>query len=127
MERLDDLLSADDLANAGLVSLDVQGFEAQVLEGAALLLAEDIPILCELTPHELHRHGDLDRFFEIIEGAFCWFSDIRETGCHPITDLRTRASAIPKGGHADLFLTKRPSASRKETSEASQNAATGTE
>lgn len=107
VERLDDLLTADDLANAGLISLDVQGFEAQVLSGATLLLAKDIPILCELTPDELHRHGDLNQYFEVVEGAFSWFSDIQETEFHPIIELRNKASKILKGGHADIFLTKR--------------------
>lgn len=106
---LDLALSPDERASVGLVSVDVQGFETQVLEGAGGLLALDVPFVCELTPDDLKRCGGYDRFVEISEGSFNWFVDMsRPDKQFPIGDLRAFAEEVPPGGHADIFLTKRP-------------------
>ena len=94
----------------------MQGYETQVLEGATELLAMDVPFVCELTPEDLSRCGGYDRFFEIAEQSFSWFVDMSRPGSQsPIGELRACAEAVPPGGHADVFLTKRRFATEKCT------------
>jgi FkbM family methyltransferase len=108
VRTLDSSLSEEEVGRIGLVSVDVQGYEAQVLSGASNLLARDIPFLCELTPDELRRHNGFDRFLKIAEQSFNWFADMREPAkLRPIGELRGLAENIPDAGHTDVFLTKR--------------------
>jgi FkbM family methyltransferase len=111
---LDLALSSQERVPLGLVSVDVQGYETQVLDGATELLAMDVPFVCELTPDDLSRCGGYDRFFEIAEQSFAWFVDMSRPGSQcPIGELRACAEAVPPGGHADVFLTKRRFATQK--------------
>jgi FkbM family methyltransferase len=105
---LDLAVTEDECRSVGLVSVDVQGYEAQVLEGATRLLAMDIPFLCELTPDDLRRCGGYENFFEIVGQSFAWFIDMRHPEvARPIDELRACAEAISPGGYTDVFLTKR--------------------
>lgn len=57
----------DDL---GLVWIDVQGHEAQVLRGASTLIYAGVPVLIEYWPYGLTRAGALDALHEIIGDRF---------------------------------------------------------
>jgi FkbM family methyltransferase len=55
VERLDDVVRASPLARAPyLLKLDVQGFELEVLHGAASILAEVAVILCEVNAESFY-------------------------------------------------------------------------
>jgi FkbM family methyltransferase len=104
--RLDTALAGTE--NIGLVCVDVQGYEAHVLDGAPDLLARDIPWLCEIAPGQIRRANGYDRFFRLAEASFSWFCDLKTPGnLRPITELRSHADAIGEASHCDVFLTKR--------------------
>lgn len=66
--RLDTLVERGDvaLAELGLVWMDAQGHEGQILAGARRLLGGEVPIVTELWPYGLRRHGGLDRMCELL-------------------------------------------------------------
>lgn len=59
-----------DPAQVGLVWVDVQGHETQVLDGAASLLEAGVPWCVEFWPYGLDRAGTLDRFISTVEASF---------------------------------------------------------
>ena len=66
--RLDTLVERGDvdLAALGLVWMDAQGHEGQILAGARSLLGGPAPIVTELWPYGLRRHGGLQTMCELI-------------------------------------------------------------
>jgi FkbM family methyltransferase len=69
---LDVALKAADVdpGSVGLVWVDVQGHETQVLDGAASLLKSGAPWCVEFWPYGLSRAGTLDRFLETVREHF---------------------------------------------------------
>lgn len=69
---LDHAMQAADFdpAEVGLVWVDVQGHETQVLDGATALLAAGAPWCVEFWPYGLDRAGTLDRFLETVTEHF---------------------------------------------------------
>jgi FkbM family methyltransferase len=58
MRRLDSVLDAHGRPRVGFVKLDVDGYECEVLAGAAAMLARDRPVfVLELSPYVLVEHG----------------------------------------------------------------------
>lgn len=57
-------------SQVGLVWVDVQGHETQVLDGAASLLEAGVPWCVEFWPYGLDRAGTLDRFIATVEASF---------------------------------------------------------
>ena len=105
---LDASLTEEELERVGLVCVDVQGYEAQVLGGATTLLGRDVPFLCELTPNQLRQCDGYERFFEIAEQSFNFFIDMREPDRQRrIGELRECAESLNAGGYTDVFMTKR--------------------
>jgi FkbM family methyltransferase len=70
--RLDDVVAERGLqaTDIGLVWVDVQGHEAQVLAGMPKLLAGGVPLVVEYWPYGLRRAGALTRFHNIVTGTF---------------------------------------------------------
>lgn len=58
------------LTDVGLVWVDVQGHETQVLDGAANLLAAGVPWCVEFWPYGLDRQGTLERFLGTAKARF---------------------------------------------------------
>jgi FkbM family methyltransferase len=58
------------LTDVGLVWVDVQGHETQVLDGAAGLLRAGVPWCVEFWPYGLERQGTLDRFLDTVKQHF---------------------------------------------------------
>jgi len=79
MLRLDDVLAEEGIAPAdvGLLWVDTQGHEAQVLAGASVLLAAGVPACVEYWPYGLRRADGLDRLHRIIRQSFTRFVDLR--------------------------------------------------
>lgn len=70
--RLDTLVSDGslDLSDVAIMWIDVQGHEAQVLEGASAVLAAGIPVSIEYWPYGLRRAGGLDALHALIASSF---------------------------------------------------------
>lgn len=54
--RLDDIVELS-MSETALLFIDVQGYEIQVLQGAAGLLDRRVPVVMEISPTHLERHG----------------------------------------------------------------------
>jgi FkbM family methyltransferase len=77
--RLDDVLAAEriDPDRVGLVWIDTQGHEAQVLGGAPGLLTSAAAVVLEYWPYGLRRAGGLERLHELIAGSGRRIVDLR--------------------------------------------------
>jgi FkbM family methyltransferase len=101
-----------DAANAGMLWVDVEGHEAQVLAGADQLTASGVPTLVEYHPLSLSERGDLDLFESIATDRYTHLVDARRAqvtpeACRPIADLAaiTEARCDPnRAPFTDLLL-----------------------
>jgi FkbM family methyltransferase len=108
-------------AEVGLVWVDVQGHETQVLDGAPELLQAGVPWCVEFWPYGLARAGTLDRFLATIREHF---SHVWDLGLPPgweleppsspgerleLDQLEAIAAAIPDAEQStNLLLVPRP-------------------
>jgi FkbM family methyltransferase len=75
-DRLDDALTTD-VSDIGLVWVDSQGHEAQILDGAPELLAlRRVPWIIEYWPYGLSRAGGMQRLHALIERSFTRVVDV---------------------------------------------------
>jgi FkbM family methyltransferase len=79
LRRFDDVCTELGLgiADVGLVWMDVQGHEAQVLTGAPSLVTSDVPVLTEYWPYGLHRSDSLHTMHDLITSNYREVVDIR--------------------------------------------------
>jgi FkbM family methyltransferase len=63
--RLDDIIELSATETA-LLFIDVQGYELQVLQGASALISRKIPLVMEISPSHLERHGSLDELMFVL-------------------------------------------------------------
>jgi len=56
-----------------LLFIDVQGYELQVLQGATALLSRKVPLVMEISPSHLERHGSLDELMSLLRGYEGYF------------------------------------------------------
>lgn len=79
MRRFDELaLELDlNLASMGLVWIDTQGHEGQVLDGATSILKSSVPIILEYWPYGLRRADGLDLLHRLIEENYRTVVDLR--------------------------------------------------
>jgi FkbM family methyltransferase len=77
--RLDDLLAAEKVpaADVGLLWIDVQGHEGQVLDSAPSLLAQGVPVMAEFWPYGHRRSGSLDLLRQLVIQNFEHIIDVR--------------------------------------------------
>lgn len=77
--RLDDLLAAENVsaAEVGLLWLDTQGHEGQVLDSAPSLLAQGVPVVTEFWPYGLRRSGGLELLQKAVVQNFEYIIDVR--------------------------------------------------
>ncbi|MEH3053610.1 MAG: FkbM family methyltransferase [Patulibacter minatonensis] len=68
------------LVDVGLVWVDVQGHETQVLDGATNLLGAGVPWCVEFWPYGLERQGTLARFLETARARFSHAWDLGTPG-----------------------------------------------
>ncbi|MGH9122778.1 MAG: hypothetical protein ACRDYC_12695, partial [Acidimicrobiales bacterium] len=68
-----------DLARLGVVWVDVQGAEGQVLAGARSLMTreEPLPFIVEFWPYGLRRCGGLEVFCDLVAEHFTTLVDVR--------------------------------------------------
>lgn len=81
-----DALAADgtlDPADVGLLWIDAQGHEPQVLDGASQLLERSVPAVVAVRRRKLARTGTTDTFAELLERHYDTFVDLRAPDLEP--------------------------------------------
>jgi FkbM family methyltransferase len=112
VRRLDDVVGELGLAPAAvkLLWMDVQGHEAQVLQGAPALLAAGVPVVTEFWPYGLARAGeDGRRFGDLLRARFAAFYDLgvprpRRQPIADVAGLFERYPREPGSAFTDLLL-----------------------
>jgi hypothetical protein len=104
-ERLDDVLRERGLPaeEIGLLWMDVQGHESEVLRGASGLLASGVPLVTELWPAGLRLAGHEPlEFTDLLARHYRLFYDLAEPrpASRPVAELPSLLSRP----HADLLL-----------------------
>lgn len=104
--RADDIVAELGLApeDIGLVWIDVQGFEAQVLESATSLLGK-VPFVVEYAPYWMERAGGLDLFATLVSQSVSTVVDLRLGKRYPAEKFDEVASTYRDSGlWTDLAL-----------------------
>lgn len=68
-------LDSLEIADPGLIWMDIQGFEARALAGAETLAK--VPAVVEYWPYALQRCGDLERFHRLVADRYSTVFDLR--------------------------------------------------
>ena len=107
--RLDDVVAELGIAPAAvkLIWMDVQGHEAQVIHGAAGLIAAGVPVVTEFWPYGLARSGEDGRHFgDLIRARFAAFYDLSlaDPVREPIADVPRLFERYPGTAFTDLLL-----------------------
>jgi FkbM family methyltransferase len=112
LTSLDDFLLAErvTIADIGLVWIDAQGHEAQILAGASILTSSDVPVVIEYWPHGLRLAGGLERLNQLVATRYRTIVDLRAsvaTGRSVVLSpaaLPQLASRLRPGNFTDLIL-----------------------
>lgn len=107
--RLDDILAERDISprDVGLLWMDTQGFEGQVLAGAPGLLESPPVTVTEYWPELLRPRGDLERFVTEIERCWAHVIDLRSESLAP-ESMAIITARYADRGFTDLLLMPRP-------------------
>jgi len=105
---LDSVAAAEglDVSRVGLVVIDVQGHEGQVLSGATQLLRSGAPIVCEYWPYGLRRADGLELLHAVIARERSAFIDLGQPseGPQPTTAVHRVADRLQDVAYTDLLL-----------------------
>ena len=99
-----------DIDRVGLVSIDTQGHEAHVLNGASRLCASDVPVMLEYWPYGLRAAGGYELLHEVVGRSFVRYVDLERANeegrlvSHPVNDLRVLGERLGEIGWADILL-----------------------
>ena len=99
-----------DLDRVGLVSMDTQGHEAQVLAGARRLCASEVPIMLEYWPYGLRAAGGHEQLLDLVANSFKRFVDLAapfQSGklhSRPAAELGSLDADLGEIGWADVLL-----------------------
>jgi FkbM family methyltransferase len=95
----------DDIAppDTGMVWVDTQGHDAQVLAGGAHLLSRDVPVVIEFWPYGLRRAGGLPLLYDLIARHFTEAVDL-SNGAVISADSVSRLEPSYPVGWTDLLL-----------------------
>jgi len=110
--RFDDTIFQATLRSTGLVWIDAQGHEAQILKGAQTLLGSDVPVVLEYWPYGLRRSGGLDLLHEIIGAEYTQVLDLRATMSerkavlHPAKSVSDLQWGLAGTAFTDILLLK---------------------
>jgi FkbM family methyltransferase len=100
---LDDVLARENVAKIGLVKLDVDGFEFDVLDGAKTMMQRDLPIfVMELAPYAIEERGPtFEQFIEFFRSLNYHFYDER-SGRQLPDDASGLRRLIGEGGSKNI-------------------------
>jgi len=108
---LDELIDANgiDRSNIGLVWIDVQGHEGQVLDSAPITLAARVPMVLEYWPYALSQSQGLELLHGHIAASFSAFVDLNEPrtllNAEHVEQLRLRYEGLQYGhDYTNLLL-----------------------
>jgi FkbM family methyltransferase len=109
VHRLDDAVASLEIPRdrVKLLWIDVQGHEAQVLEGAPALLAAGVPVVTEFWPYGLQRSGEPGRnFADLLRASFRTFYDLADERPtpRPIAEIDSLFARYPGTAFTDLLL-----------------------
>jgi FkbM family methyltransferase len=112
VRRLDDVVAELGIAPAAvkLIWIDVQGHEAQVIQGASALVAAGTPVVTEFWPYGLARAGEDGRHFgDLLRARFAAFYDLGAPSPRrePIADVPALFARYPGTAFTDLLLVTR--------------------
>lgn len=99
-----------DPERVGLVWMDVQGHEAQVLLGATSLREVGAPVVLEFHPRLLRAASGLDRLRDVITDGYSHFVDLRKRDVtyQPVRQLDGLVEVLDsREGHTDLLLVRK--------------------
>lgn len=106
-------------APTGLLWMDAQGHEGHVLAGASRLLRHGIPIILELAPRHLARHGGLEMLLSSVKENYSHYIPIRHLRgpagsrgdvTEPIARIDDFVYKLTQAGNiSDLMLLRLPS------------------
>ena len=114
VRTLDDLLDEQniDLSQIGVVWMDCQGHEGQVLKGAERLMASTVPVITEYWPYGLRLAGGLELFHTLVARSYDLVIDVRklasgEAESHmPASEVRSLVGRYTGREFTDLILLK---------------------
>lgn len=103
--RLDALLAERQLTpgDVGLLWVDVEGFEADVLESAGAFLGQ-VPCVIEYVPYFLRRAGGIDRLHQLVGAKFSEVVDLRTERRFAPEALPALAEELGDASWTDLLL-----------------------
>jgi FkbM family methyltransferase len=83
---------AVDPSEAGLLWIDVQGSEVEVLEGARRLLERSVPIVVEFSPSRFRAAARVDSFIGLLSSGYTHFFNLKphfpsERGLQPLAEI----------------------------------------
>lgn len=110
LRSLDSMVAADEIvpSDIGLLWIDVQGLEAEVLRGASTLIDVGVPAVVEYSPE--HMASGPTELRDLIEERFARIGDLREARSGSGVTLRPAsdiAKLRPAGRFTDLLLLPR--------------------
>lgn len=114
LARLDDVVAdhAIDVGRIGVVWMDTQGHEGQVLAGATILLDGDIPVVLEYWPYGLRRADGLGLLSRLVAEHYRRVVDVRASMKarrvveFPATQLQRLEEVYVGRAYTDLVLLK---------------------
>ena len=102
-----------ELDRIGLVSIDTQGHEAQVLAGATRLCESDVPVMLEYWPYGLRAAGGSGQLRDILARCYGRYVDLAaafsggRVAYRPTDELAALEDDLPQFGWANLLLCPR--------------------
>jgi hypothetical protein len=66
-----------DPGRVGLLWIDVEGHETEVLEGASAILGRSVPVVVEFSAHRFRQLGGLDAFVGAFSPTYTHFYDLK--------------------------------------------------
>lgn len=100
--RLDDL--DVDPADVGLLWIDAQGHEGQILAGARKFLARKVPTVIEYWPYGLRRAGGIDSLHGLIRDHFETVLDLTTEEIFPASGVAELARVYAGTASTDILL-----------------------
>ena len=96
-----------DLASVGLLWIDAQGHEGQIIAGAKALMAKPVPLVIEFWPYGLRRSGGLEELVNTISSTYTKLLDLGKDfpeAPRPAADIARLADKYWGVAQTDLLL-----------------------